>query len=193
MNVRATLAAEGLPRRAFTVDDVLRMVDVGLIGEDERLELIGGELVPMSPKGSRHEVIKRALLNRWLRGELDPTVDVIVETTLRLDGLSFVEPDIVLVAARTRLDDLVPSNVLLVIEIADSSLGYDLGPKPAIYAAHGLRERWVIDVTTRQTHVHREPSPSGYRSVTVTSAELSLEPQLLPHLSVTLANLPLDE
>ena len=65
--VRVTSAAEGLPRRRFTVAEVEAMVAAGVMEEDERVELIGGELVPMSPKGSRHEVVKIALVDRWYR------------------------------------------------------------------------------------------------------------------------------
>ena len=65
--VRSTQAAEGLPRRRFTVADVEEMIAAGLMDEDERVELIGGELVPMAAKGNRHEIVKVALLDRWVR------------------------------------------------------------------------------------------------------------------------------
>ena len=64
---RVTSAAEGLPRRRFTVAEVEAMVAAGVMEEDERVELIGGELVPMSPKGRRHETVKTALVDRWIR------------------------------------------------------------------------------------------------------------------------------
>lgn len=168
------------------------MVDVGLIGEDERLELIGGELVPMSPKGSRHEVVK-VHLARALRALAGAQFDVVVETTLRLEVDTYVEPDLTVVAVSTKVRDYSPATALLVIEIADSSLGYDLGRKPVIYAAHGLPELWVVDVATRQTHVHRDPGPTGYRSVIVAPASAAIAPLRLLHVSVTLESLPLDE
>jgi hypothetical protein len=80
---RVTSAAEGLPRRRFTVAEVEAMVAAGVMEEDERVELIGGELVPMSPKGSHHEVLKAALLRRWYRAAPDE-VDLVPETTFRL-------------------------------------------------------------------------------------------------------------
>src|SRR5579872_3245289 len=79
---RVTSAAEGLPRRRFTVAEVEAMVAAGVMEEDERVELIGGELVPMSPKGNHHEVVKAALLRRWYRSAPDE-VDLIPETTFR--------------------------------------------------------------------------------------------------------------
>ena len=87
---RVTRAAEGLPRRRFTVADVEAMVETGILSEDERLELIGGELVPMSPKGSRHEVVKSFLVDRWIRMR-PPSVLVTQETTFRLSEDTYLE------------------------------------------------------------------------------------------------------
>src|SRR3984885_2986938 len=91
--VRVTSAAEGLPRRRFTVAEEEAMVAAGAMEEDERLELIGGELVPMSPKGNEHEVVKTALLARWYRARPD---DVLLtpETTFRLSEDTYLEPDV---------------------------------------------------------------------------------------------------
>ncbi len=75
---RVTRAAEGLPRRRFTVADVEAMVTAGVVNEDERIELIGGELVPMSPRGYQHEVVKVALLRRWYRAA-PPDYDLVDE------------------------------------------------------------------------------------------------------------------
>ena len=83
VEVRATQAAEGMPRRRFTVVDVEAMVAAGIIEEDERVELIGGELVPMSPKGNCHEQVKTELLKRWYRAAPDG-IDLTPETTFRL-------------------------------------------------------------------------------------------------------------
>ena len=80
---RVTMAAEGLPRRRFTVAEVEAMVAAGVMEEDERVELIGGELVPMSPKGNHHEVVKRALVDRWIRARPEDC-HLIQETTFHL-------------------------------------------------------------------------------------------------------------
>ena len=79
---RVTTAAEGLPRRRFTVAEVEAMVAAGVMDEDERVELIGGELVPMSPKGNHHEVVKTALLARWYRTRPEEIL-LTPETTFR--------------------------------------------------------------------------------------------------------------
>jgi hypothetical protein len=92
---RVTSAAEGLPRRRFTVAEVEAMVAAGVMEEDERVELIGGELVPMSPKGTQHEVVKAALLRRWYRVAPDD-VDLVPETTFRLSDDTYLEPHVVI-------------------------------------------------------------------------------------------------
>jgi Uma2 family endonuclease len=160
--VRVTSAAEGLPRRRFTVAEVEAMVAAGVMEEDERVELIGGELVPMSPKGNQHEVVKSALLARWYRTSPD---DVLLtpETTFRLSEDTYLEPDIVIYPRASGLRGLTGANVLLVVEIADSSLHYDTGRKAALYASFGIRELWVVDAVRLTARVFREPTADGYR------------------------------
>src|SRR3977135_2104407 len=92
MNVAVTTAAEGFPRRAFTVDDVSRMIDVGVIGEDERLELVEGAIAMMEPKGIAHERVKSAL-NVGLVRALPDDLALGVEMTLRLTNTILIEPD----------------------------------------------------------------------------------------------------
>jgi Uma2 family endonuclease len=159
---RVTSAAEGLPRRRFTVAEVEAMVAAGVMEEDERVELIGGELVPMSPKGSRHEVVKAALLRRWYRASPDEFSSV-PETTFRLSEDTYLEPDVVIYPRTSGIRGLSANNVLLVVEIADSSLRYDVGRKAALYASFGIRELWVIDAVRLTTRVFREPAADIYR------------------------------
>src|SRR5687768_17615331 len=87
-----TQAAEGLPRRPWTVAEIEAMVKAGIVDEDERFELIGGEVVPMSPKGARYEAVKMELNEQFQKIKADD-LRVVPETTLRLDDQSFVEPD----------------------------------------------------------------------------------------------------
>jgi Uma2 family endonuclease len=159
---RVTTAAEGLPRRRFTVAEVEAMVAAGVMEEDERVELIGGELVPMSPKGNHHEVLKAALLRRWYRSAPDE-VSLVPETTFRLSEDTYLEPDVVIYPRSSGIRGLSADNVLLVVEIADSSLRYDIGRKAALYASFGIRELWVIDAVRLTTRVFREPTADAYR------------------------------
>ena len=158
---RTTQAAEGLPRRRFTVAEVEALVEVGVVEEDERVELIGGELVPMSPKRNRHEVVKTALLERWFRVSPDDCT-LTPETTFRLAEDTYLEPDIVVYARAVGLAGLTGANVLLVVEIADSSFRHDMGRKVALYASFGVRELWAIDAAGLRLRVFRRPSPEGY-------------------------------
>jgi Uma2 family endonuclease len=160
---RVTSAAEGLPRRRFTVAEVEAMVAAGVMEEDERVELIGGELVPMSPKGSRHEAIKIALVDRWIRARPD-NCWLAQETTFRLSEDTYLEPDIVIYPRASGVTGLSRKNVLLVVEISDSSLRFDTGRKAALYASFGIRELWVIDAVRLTTGVFREPAADGYRN-----------------------------
>jgi Uma2 family endonuclease len=176
---RVTSAAEGLPRRRFTVAEVEAMVAAGVMEEDERVELIGGELVPMSPKGTHHEVLKIALLDRWYRARPEH-VRLAPETTFRLSEDTYLEPDVVIYPRATGLARLTAANALLVVEIADSSLRYDVGRKAALYASFGIRELWVIDVVRLTTRVFREPGSDGYQDMRDLAASDPLVPLLAP-------------
>ncbi len=172
-------AAEGLARRAFTIADLEKMVEAGLIDPDERLELIGGEIVPMSPKGNRHEAIKVALAIYW--GERCASGYAFApETGLYLSTTTYLEPDFIVFSRQTALAELKGPDVLLAVEVADSSLDYDLRRKPLIYAEHGVRELWVINAATRTVHVHIAPGPGGYAFVREYRACDRLEPTVAP-------------
>ena len=185
---RVTRAAEGLPRRRFTVAEVEAMVAAGVMKEHERVELIGGELVPMSPKGNRHEVVKKALNRRWMQ-RIPNDIDLIPETTLRLSEDTYVEADFVIYPLGIPLDQVTAADALLVVEIAASSLGYDLGPKAALYAGFGVRELWVVDAVKLTTRVFREPSEDGYAD----ARDLAASEVLLPLLAPPAFALRLDE
>ena len=176
---RVTTAAEGLPRRRFTVAEVEAMVSAGVMDEDERVELIGGELVPMSPKGNHHEVVKTALLRRWFRLAPDD-IELTPETTFRLSEDTYLEPDVVIYARATGLKGITATNVLLVVEIADSSLLYDTGRKAALYAAFGVRELWVVDAVKLTVRIFRDPAADGYHDTGDFAATDPLTPLFAP-------------
>ena len=189
MNIRATTsAAEGLPRRAFTVAEVERMVEVGIIEEDERLELLGGELVPMSPKSIEHEQLKLGL-NLFLVRHCPDKLRVIHATTFRLSKDTFFEPDFLIYPASVSLRDLTGTDAILAIELADASLSYDLGRKPRIYAQHGVEELLVINATKLVAHIHRGRTQDGYSDVTTHDQTSLLTPSRVPELAFRLADL----
>jgi Uma2 family endonuclease len=188
--LKTTNAAEGLPRRRFTVQEVEWMSHIGLLAENERVELIGGELVPMSPKGSFHERMKAALTVHWAQ-RLPPELLFVTETTFRLSPDTFLEPDFVFYPKASGWNGLNAVTAQLVVEIADSSLKYDLGRKAELYAGFGIVELWVINAVTRVTRVHRDPIGNRYGDVRDHDPDERLVPERAPDLAVVVADLEL--
>lgn len=186
----ATQAAEGLPRRCWTVEEIEAIVEAGIISPDERFELIGGEAVPMSPKGYRHERVKNALARHFMVA-VKPPLDVAVETTMRLGDRSLFEPDIAIVQIPGGSSGYEIDHALLAIEVADTSLAYDTGRKDTVYAAFGLRELWVVDANSLVTTVFREPRESGYAQVTEVDPATDLRPLFAPDLGCRIGDLRL--
>jgi Uma2 family endonuclease len=186
-----TQAAEGLPRRRWTVAEIQAMVAQGIILEDERFELVGGEVVPMSPKGIRHEVVKKALQQHWFPPVAGSPVDLITETTLYIGVDEFREPDFLFWPRSIPLKDVTAGSAILIVEVADTSLGYDLGTKAPAYARLGLPEYWVIDAKTLVTTIHRQPGPDGYPEPHEARPDELLEPLHAPFLAVRLTDLGL--
>lgn len=189
--LRTTQAAEGLPRWRWTTAEFIRLSDLGAFTAEDTFELIGGEIVPMSPAGRRHEVLREEL-EEILRSRLSDGIRVVAEPQLNLDEATYTKPDILVRPAGVRSPDVRGATALLVIEITDSSLTYDLQTKAPLYAAHGVREYWVIDAHTLETTVHREPSATGYASTARVPPTDRLVPSLAPALAVSLAELDLE-
>ncbi len=187
---RTTQSAEGMPRRAFTVAELEQMVAAGILDEDERIELIGGEVVPMSPKGNHHEAVKTKL-NRYWASRTPSELEYTTETTFRLTPDTYLEPDFVFYPAAEGIQGLTSTTAKLVVEVADSSLAYDLGRKAGLYSRFDIVELWVIDAVRLVTRIHRDPAPTGYRTTIDLSAGERLTPLLVPSLAVTLAELDL--
>lgn len=185
-----TRAVDDMPRRRWTVAEIEAMVQAGVIDEDEHFELIDGDVVPMSPKGSKHESYKASLLDFWVRRRSD-SYRIIPETTFRLDESSFLEPDFVFWDARFKVPQLAPSNTLLAVEVSDSTLAYDTGRKARLYAKFDVPVVWVINVNTLETHVFMVPGPEGYQRQTILGPDDVLVPDFAPELAVKLSELPL--
>ncbi|MGO9461071.1 MAG: Uma2 family endonuclease [Rhodomicrobium sp.] len=187
----ATRAAEGLPRRRFTVAEIEAMVAAGILDEDEHIELIGGEVVPMAAKGNRHEVVKIAL-NRYCSKRISDDFILAQETTFRLSADTFLEPDFIFFGMQTKLKDLSAGNVHLAVEVADTSFSYDIGRKAALYASFGIVELWVIHAVRLETRIHRKPSLTGYQELIDLASDQALVPAFAPELAVTLCELELN-
>lgn len=191
MNVAVTTTAEGFPRRAFTVEDIGRMIEAGVIREDERFELVEGEIVVMAPKGVARERIKSALTVAISRA-LPDHLTIAVEATLRLSDTIMLEPDVAvfpktLFTRSTTFVQLNPGDGHLVIEVAASSLAHDKDLKARLYARHGVREFWVIDANSRSTWVHTGPSGDQWSSITERGPRDLLTTPALPAFSIRLS------
>jgi Uma2 family endonuclease len=194
MNLALNPTIENHPRRTFTVEDIRLMIEAGVLREDERIELVEGELIMMSAKKVAHELIKSELLVALARA-VPNDMYVGVESTVQLADDILLEPDIVVISrdvykadpksfARPRAQDL-----LVVIEIAVSSLVYDRGVKARLYAQHGIREFWVIDANERVTWIHTLPDADGWSSIVKRGADELLTLPALPGFSIRLADI----
>lgn len=152
-------------RELITVEELQRMVETGVFSEDERLELIRGEIVEMTPIGERHFGCVRRL-NYRLNRRLGARAVVDIQNPLWLDDQSNVYPDVIVLRKGFLSDEMPrPKDVLLVIEVADSSLAYDRDVKIPLYAESGVPEAWLVDLNSQTIFVYRQPSPEGYREV----------------------------
>ena len=188
---RTTQAAEGLPRWRWTTAELVRLADLGAFTAEDRFELIGGEIVPMSPISRRHEVVAE-VLEQYFRTKTQSDVRVVNERQFNLSDDTYTKPDIFVRPASVLSYDVRGDAVLLVVEVAVSSRTFDLGTKALTYAKHGVREYWVVDAATLVTTVHRGPGPDGYGDVTEVPADTSIAPLLAPELALRMADLELD-
>ena len=191
-NTRTTQFADGLPRRSWTVAEFRKAGMLGLFAgnglEDERLELLGGEILPMSPKGSRHELVRNELLVFWYRNR-NSKANIIGETPIMLSDDALPQPDLIVVPPNVRLSNLMAADVRLVVEVADTSLLKDTRAKAQLYAAAGIRDYWVINAATLATTIFRDPSPTGYQSHTEFTRDEILKPLETPELALALGEL----
>jgi Uma2 family endonuclease len=160
--------AEEWPRpHLLTVYDYYRMAEVGLLSPDDRTELIEGEIIDMPPIGSRHAVAVTLLPKRIIRA-LGDSADVRVQLPIRLLPRSEPQPDIAVVKPRSdayRRAHPTADDTHLLIEVSDATLRYDLEVKARLYATHGIREYWVIDLVNRRVVRHRAPRGAQYTQV----------------------------
>ena len=180
-------AAEGFDRRAFTVSEILRMQELGIIREDENFELIEGEIVPMQAKSHAHEIIKSSL-NFALVPCVPKTLWMGFETTIYLNENTFVEPDITIYPRGLRLEQVKGSDLVLAIEVAVTSLAYDREFKSRLYAKHKFQEYWVIDAQARRTYQFAGPRGASWRRKAERGPDDVLTHAALPGFSIRLAD-----
>jgi Uma2 family endonuclease len=185
-----TQAADGLPRWCWTVAEIERLAAAGFFTEYDQFELLGGEIVPMPPAGRRHEIIRQEIAYRMTRLAPDDIM-VASEPQFNLGPDTFVKPDILVHPRVIKAYDLKGADALLVVEVAETSLSYDLKTKTSLYASHGVREYWVINAITLMTSVHRQPIGTAYAAKEEVPPRDRLVPFLAPELAVSLSELDL--
>lgn len=159
-------ASAVLSRRRFDVDDYHRMISAGIVQEDDRVELLDGEIVQMHGAGRRHAACVLGLTHRLVTA-LTGRALIGIQNPVRLGRYSEPEPDVSVLRPREDLyvsTPPTPEDVFLVIEVADSSLAKDRSVKLELYAEAGVRELWIVDLTSDALLAHRDPEPRGYRS-----------------------------
>ncbi|HXN10869.1 MAG TPA: Uma2 family endonuclease [Steroidobacteraceae bacterium] len=186
------MSAAFLPSRMrFSIDRYHKMVAAGVLTESDRVELIEGEILEMAPIGTPHSATTALLYERFTFA-LQRAATISAGGPLVLGDFSEPEPDLMLLLRREdfyRGQHPVAADVLLLIEISDSSLAFDLGVKRALYARHGIREYWVVDLNGHRVHVHREPREAGYASTQVSGPSESLSLLAFPALQLPLHEL----
>ncbi len=171
----------------WTIDEYYRMAETGILKPDARVELIEGVIVDMSPIGDRH-LATVARLDDLCHQRFGQSVIVFTQSPVRLGHRLEPEPDVLVV--RRRPDYYAsgkpgPADVLLIIEVADSSLDYDRQVKAAMYAQAGILDYWIVNLVDDQVEVHREPTPEGYKTVEIARRGDTI--QLVAFPAVTIA------
>lgn len=178
-------------KRRFTVAEYYRMAEVGILRPEERVELIEGEIIVMPPIGPEHSGEVNRLNHRFSHLDNDRFI-VHVQNPVQLGDGSEIEPDVALLRYR---DDYygaahpTPADVLLVIEVADSSLEFDRGVKAHIYGRAGVPETWVKNLPEDCIERFTEPGPEGYSRHTVHRRGDTLSPVSLPDLELSVDEL----
>lgn len=179
-----------LQRHRLDVTDYYRMAEAGILGEDDRCELIEGEIIDMAPIGSEHSAIVKRL-KRWFELTVDHYAIVSVQDPIRLNRRNEPQPDIALLRYREdfyRHAHPGPDDVLLIVEVADTSARYDREVKLPLYARHGIPEVWIVDLRERRVDIHRQPEGNAYRESWIATGP-DIRPRALPECRVELSTL----
>jgi Uma2 family endonuclease len=181
------MALDLRPRHLFTTDEYFRMVESGILSKDDRVELIEGEIVEMPPIGSYHA----GIVNRFVKlfkAVVDSEAILAFQNPVQLKVDSAPQPDVAVLRLR---DDYYTTShptgedVLLLIEIADSSLVFDQRVKAPLYSDARVHELWIVNLATSTVEVHKEPSEAGYLVNAIARRGESLSPSALPNIVIS--------
>lgn len=180
-----------LRRHRLTVDEYYRMSELGVLPREARTELIEGEIIDMNSIGTRHaSMVMR--LNRLLQAAVGDSALVNVQNPVRLSNFDEPEPDLALLRPRSDFyaeAHPTAADVLLIIEVADSSLEYDRRIKAPLYARHGVVEFWLVDLEHREVRFFRQPLGEAYTDITASESPGRVPLLALPQVSIDLSGL----
>jgi Uma2 family endonuclease len=180
-----------LQRHRLTVDEYYRMGHAGVFAPDARVELIEGEVIDMAPIGTRHaSAVKK--LNALLSAAAGGSAIVAVQDPLRLSDASEPEPDLMLL--RPRADFYAhahpgPADVLLLIEVSDTTVAYDRGIKLDLYAKHRVAEVWIVDLDNNVVRFFRHGDGMAYTDITASETPRATPVAALPGVTIDLSGL----
>jgi Uma2 family endonuclease len=176
-------------RRLFTIEEYHRMGETGILGPEDRVELINGEILEMSPIGSRHMACVNNL-NRTLVLGLGTRAVVSPQNPVQIPIHSEPQPDLAVLRPRSyKTSAPTTDDVMLLVEVAETSLRFDRTVKLGLYARAGMPEYWLADVTAETITVHRRPRGETYEDVRATGIDGTLSPLAFPALVIRVADL----
>ena len=188
--MRDVMSEAVVRRRRFTVDEYHRMAEAGILHEDEPVELIEGELIQMAAVGSRHMACVNDVTRLLIIGLGDRAI-VSIQNPVRLSSGSEPEPDVAILRPRPdryRTALPRPEDVLLVIEVSDTTLRYDRDVKLPLYAAAGIPEAWIVDLEGCRILVYRAPAGAAYDDTT-TIEQGTVSPAAFPEIVISVEEL----
>jgi len=173
--------------RKFTIKDYYKMAESGIFTENDRVELIRGEIIEMSPIGIKHSICILSL-NTLLAEKLKQRALINIQNPIQLDDNSEPQPDVVLL--KNPIDTYrkrhpQPADILLIIEVADTTVKYDREVKIPLYAEANIPEVWLVDINNNCVEVYRQPTPDGYQNMQKFTAEQSLSILAFPDIIIT--------
>jgi Uma2 family endonuclease len=185
------MTESGVTKHRLTVDDYYRMAEVGVLAPDARVELIDGEIVDMPPIGSPH-IGTTAWMHRQFITDVGDRAVVVSQSTLILGPYSAPQPDLMLLRPRAdfyRRSTPAASDLLLVVEISDSTLPYDRKIKAPLYSRHGVPEMWIVNLRHRELLCMRQPRLNDYAEVEAINSPGLVRIPTLGDIRVDLSNL----
>ena len=176
-----------LLRRKFTVQQYHQMCESGILTEDDRVELIRGEIIEMSPIGTKHAACVKCL-NKLLYRKLGDRVLIAIQDPIVLNNKSEPQPDVALLQPRDDFYETAhpqPQDIFLLIEVADSTVMYDREEKIPLYAEANIREVWLVDINAQIVEVYQQPTGAGYQIIQKFTPGENLSIAAFPDIKIT--------